>query len=336
MRHSEHWQNQKVWRSIETAEREAMQTFSLCPVCKKTIPALIEVQEQAVMIKECPDHGFFHSVVENSPGWFGFCQEFNTHKIYDGIMIDVTTACNLKCKYCYHDNNGKHISINKIKKQIRENIDLAPIILTGGEPTIHPDIEEILKYTSLRVETWLLTNGVKLADETFFNTITPYLEKNGILNIGLSFHKESNGLDLKFLELCRKHKKIIGTAFYVIDDINQIDEALILFDAYKDVVHSLRLKAASNLGVETKAINHIFTSDMVNAILARGGFLDGRYSNKVSYASMVLNGKEVKLISWYNLNNVDLIDINGPPYYASKDGKLHNLVTSCLLDSCHV
>jgi hypothetical protein len=150
--------------------------------------------------------------------------------------------------------------------------------------------------------------------------------------VGLSFHNESNGKDRDFLELCRLAGKRIGTAFYVIDNINQMDGALAVFENYSDVIASFRIKAASNLGRENKATKHIFTSQMVKHILSLGGSIDNRYSNKISYASMVLNGKEIRLISWYDKHNIDLLDIDGPPYYMSKDGGIHNLVTTCILD----
>jgi hypothetical protein len=38
------------------------------------------------------------------------------------------------------------------------------------------------------------------------------------------------------------------------------------------------------------------------------------------------------LVSWYDINNVDLLDISCPPYYRSKDGGIYNLVTAELIN----
>jgi len=309
-----------------------MLTTSLCPTCKTVIPATITVQDTVLMTKVCPEHGDFIGTVEISPEWYKICRQINNQNIYDGFMLDVTGACNLTCKYCYHDNHGQHTPLPELLEQIKQHAVLGPIILTGGEPTLHPDIIQILQGARQNGQYWMLTNGIKLADPQFFEQALPWLDCNGTLMIGLSLHQESNGADLNFLELCRQRGKKIGTVFYVIDDLKQIDHALALYDEFSDVICSLRIKAASNLGNETRANNHIYTSEMVANILARGGQLDSRYSNKISYASMLLAGKEIRLISWYNINNIDLNDIAGPPYCFAKNGSINNLVTSCILD----
>lgn len=309
-----------------------MLTKSLCPICKKIINATINVGKNVIMSKICDEHGAFSSILEKSPKWFEFCRNNNSPKIYDGFMIDITKSCNIACQYCYHDNSGEHCKTDSILHQIEHFKQYAPIILTGGEPTLHPDIDKILMAAALTGQYWLLTNGIKLSDPVFFNRLLPYLDCSGVLMVGLSFHKESNGADLRFLDLCREHKKRIGTSFYVIDDLTQINDALAIYDKYADVICSIRIKSASNLGQETRAKKRIYTSEMVNDILRRGGQIDMRYSNKISYASMLLGNKEIRLICWYDKENIDLLDIDGPPYCLDNNGNIHNLVTSCILD----
>lgn len=313
-----------------------MLTTSLCPICKKEITAEIFLKDQVLIVKECPFHGKFESILENSLEWFNFCQKVNDKTIYDGVMIDITNICNIKCKYCYHVTTGHHRETQSILSDIDKYSVHGPIILTGGEPTTHPDFIPILQKTATTGQFWLLTNGVKLSDREFFESALPYLDADGVLMVGLSFHKESNGADFKFLGLCREYSKKIGTAFFVIDDLSQIDEALAVYAEFEDIICSFRIKAASNLGREHGAYNHIYTSEMVHEIMNRGGSIDRRYSNKISYASMLLNGKEIRLISWYDINNVDLQDIAGPPYTIGRDGIPRNLVINCLMESYNV
>ena len=41
----------------------------------------------------------------------------------------------------------------------------------------------------------------------------------------------------------------------------------------------------------------------------------------------------VKLISWYDVQNIDLNDIDCPPYYKARDGNLYNFVTAALVNA---
>jgi organic radical activating enzyme/GNAT superfamily N-acetyltransferase len=288
-----------------------------------------------MMLKECPVHGTFTSIVERDIDWYDFCQKNASRGIYDGYLIDVTSRCNLKCEYCYHDNNGSERSKDEIIQDAEEHKDLAPFILTGGEPTLHPDLPEIIREISKFGEVNLLTNGIKLCDEKYFDEIVSILPQfDGITDISLSIHTESNGKDLEFLDLCYKKGIKIWTIFYVINEIEQIKDAISLFHQYKDSVNNFRIKVASNLWNERNADNKIFVSDMLK-------YLNTNYplkpelinsNQKVSYAQVNHMGLDIKLISWYDAQNVDLWDIDCAPYYKANDGTVNNLVTTGLIN----
>lgn len=82
------------------------------------------------------------------------------------VYFEITRRCNLKCKYCY---NNSHVDFSKElgKEQIFKLIDdlynagTFEIRLTGGEPTLHPDFFEIVKYINKKDFFLSLgTNGV--------------------------------------------------------------------------------------------------------------------------------------------------------------------------------
>jgi len=68
----------------------------------------------------------------------------------------ITEYCNFNCPYCrglkdwiYGDRKFKMLSLDEVKKGIDlwcEGVPLENIRFSGGEPTIHPDIVEIVKY----------------------------------------------------------------------------------------------------------------------------------------------------------------------------------------------
>jgi len=78
-----------------------------------------------------------------------------SNKVYlYNVGITVTTVCNLNCTYCLnfvpYDKNQKHIKLDELKKEcdnIFKNIDKVMYFsVSGGEPLLHPDFGELLKY----------------------------------------------------------------------------------------------------------------------------------------------------------------------------------------------
>src|SRR3954467_8266281 len=78
----------------------------------------------------------------------------------------VTDQCNLDCAYCTeYDNSRPHPSIDDLKKWVRKIRELGTmrIALVGGEPLVHPNIVELVRYCrELGFATSLTTNGFLL------------------------------------------------------------------------------------------------------------------------------------------------------------------------------
>jgi MoaA/NifB/PqqE/SkfB family radical SAM enzyme len=92
--------------------------------------------------------------------------------------------CNYDCSYCpttIHDNFSPHTDINILEKTVDKLCKLDKplrISLTGGEPCVHPDIEDLFDYMKRKSIFWvnLTTNGTRsaswyLQNEMFFNHI---------------------------------------------------------------------------------------------------------------------------------------------------------------------
>ena len=100
-----------------------------------------------------------------------------------------TKTCNLKCKHCYiernpYKNEEDFISLDKIKQALIyiKGKRLNSIYLTGGEPLMHPDFNQILRMCLKVSNTTVMSNGVmindkkarflrKIDDESQFETI---------------------------------------------------------------------------------------------------------------------------------------------------------------------
>jgi MoaA/NifB/PqqE/SkfB family radical SAM enzyme len=89
----------------------------------------------------------------------------------DGITIEITNHCQLKCAIC---GIGGEVSRQQIAAddfvlmmdRLQERFDLQWVSVTGGEPFLHPQLREILRYLARlklqrRLESFgLYTNGV--------------------------------------------------------------------------------------------------------------------------------------------------------------------------------
>ena len=66
-------------------------------------------------------------------------------------VIYIGYKCNLRCKFCYyeHEDAKKWQPIEDAKKAAhlyRNHYGLCAVDITGGEPTIYPNIHELLEY----------------------------------------------------------------------------------------------------------------------------------------------------------------------------------------------
>lgn len=101
------------------------------------------------------------------------------------MLIKITDKCSMGCTHCLSDCNsdGKHMSFETFKKAITFNFDRAgnsPILISGGEPTEHPEFKKFLGYVltyKLLMESSKLTefppvtvttNGLWLAENMDF------------------------------------------------------------------------------------------------------------------------------------------------------------------------
>jgi MoaA/NifB/PqqE/SkfB family radical SAM enzyme len=82
------------------------------------------------------------------------------------VQIVVTRRCNLKCGYCNEfDRVSKPVPFERLKRTIDRvaELETRAIAFTGGEPLLHPDYPDIVRYAAARVaRVSMSTNGYKL------------------------------------------------------------------------------------------------------------------------------------------------------------------------------
>jgi len=180
-------------------------TKSICPVCKRVIAAEVNVRDNRVILrKRCLEHGPFEALVYsdaelymaqlryNKPGTVplefqtevaegcpldcGLCPEHKQHSCL--AVIEVNTGCNLDCPICFADSGHQPDGYSLTKEQVALMLDTfvaaegdpEVVMLSGGEPTIHPQIVDFIEMANERGirQVFLNTNGIRIARDPRF------------------------------------------------------------------------------------------------------------------------------------------------------------------------
>lgn len=142
------------------------------------------------------------------------------------FWLNITDSCNNKCSWCYEKNNSitnQYMPIDladKIVSSMRE-CGADDCIIIGGEPTLHPDLLEIIsKVKAAKLRAILVTNGRVLSDENFVKNLCKYeidavnVSIHGWDQESYQLHTESkNGFEqmAKSILFLNKYKINIGT-----------------------------------------------------------------------------------------------------------------------------
>ena len=307
---------------------QVKRTVSLCPTCYREVPGVVTIEDGVVrMNKLCPAHGESSGVLEVDPRFYLYCLE-HPSPIYAGHLIDVTTRCNLSCKYCYFAVGNEDVPTAEVVNECMVNS--GPFILTGGEPTLRPDLPEIIQKCSCIGPTYFLTNGTGLLDPDYLMACNEHVFKyNGFSGIGLSYHAEFGRFD-EVMDTLRAYEVKPHTVFFVIDSIDQLEDVARFGEANKGFIDIIRIKCASNVWNESGA-GRVYASEVLNWFNARGQVLTPS-GGKTVYFPFAQNGVTYSVISWHDVTNVDLLDIACPPTYRAKNGEVTDFVKAMLIN----
>ena len=169
-----------------------------------------------------------------------------------GFILHLTNECNADCPICLAKDNNRNsrLDIEEIKNILKAHKGKT-VILCGGEPTIIPNLTEIIK-TILKSGNIpaLHTNGIKLSDNNYLKQ----LKAAGIKHIYLSFdgfeeniyarlRNDKNQLDYKLQALKNLEKEKIMTSFSTViaEGINEGQiPSIVKYAAEKNFIYSLR------------------------------------------------------------------------------------------------
>ncbi|MFI7419089.1 radical SAM protein [Nonomuraea sp. NPDC049684] len=104
------------------------------------------------------------------------------------LLEDIAEACNLRCPTCFADSSPDLTGVvpvadvlaNVDQRLARENGKLDVLMLSGGEPTLHPELKTLLAELVSRPVTRILinTNGVLVArDDALLDLLTEHRDR---------------------------------------------------------------------------------------------------------------------------------------------------------------
>lgn len=185
-------------------------TVGRCLVCHRPCPGEIWASEESperVFFKHCcPTDGEHWSLLSSDRRFYWISQgeencnitnccsygcEDNSLREYRAVkveqlstclaLIEIVDSCNLKCPTCFADSPvgvGKAVDavpLEEIQARIQGVIDrkggIEILQLSGGEPTLHPQFEDLVDWINENagIDYLLInTNGVRLAQDTAF------------------------------------------------------------------------------------------------------------------------------------------------------------------------
>jgi len=104
------------------------------------------------------------------------------------VVWNITRRCNLRCAHCYSDSTSRHYPGELTQAECRKVIDdladfgVPGLLLSGGEPLIHPQFFEIARYARCNGLKLTLSSNGTLIDETAARR----LKALGFAYVGLS------------------------------------------------------------------------------------------------------------------------------------------------------
>jgi 7,8-dihydro-6-hydroxymethylpterin dimethyltransferase len=295
-------------------------TESICPRCRRVLDAALVVRDGRVILsRTCPDHGSFDAVVygdaqryleiqrfdkpgeaplerqteveRGCPHDCGICPEHAQHTCLG--IIEVNTSCNLDCPICFadsgtgHQPDGYSLTLEQVERMldafVRAEGEPESVQLSGGEPSIHPRILEMLAAAKRRgIKLVMLnTNGIRLARDPRF---APALAE-----LGVHVYLQFDGFDeatqvairgrplteekLRALDRCAEAGVGVSLAAAVERSLNEHEVGPILrFGVEHPAVTGVFLQPVTHSGrfrADSDPLHKLTNSDVIEAIAAQ-------------------------------------------------------------------
>jgi 7,8-dihydro-6-hydroxymethylpterin dimethyltransferase len=270
-------------------------TRSICPRCRAVLDATLVVRGgRVVLTRRCPDHGVASAVVYGDAGRYleiqrfdkpgeeplerqteavrgcpqdcGICPEHAQHTCLG--IIEVNTACNLDCPICFAESgtrpqeHGYSLTLEQVESMldafVRAEGEPEAVQLSGGEPSIHPEILEMLAAARRRgIELVMLnTNGIRLARDPRF---APALAE-----IGIHVYMQFDGFD-DATQVAIRGKPLTEEKLRALDNCADAGLAVSLAATVERGLNEHEVGPILRFGVEHPAVTGVFLQPVTHS-----------------------------------------------------------------------
>jgi uncharacterized radical SAM superfamily Fe-S cluster-containing enzyme len=291
---TEHRISSRAPASVE-GERTIATTQSICPHCRTVLEATVVVRGgRVVLCRECPVHGRVEAVVYgdaerymaiqrfNKPGESplarqtetssgcphdcGICPEHRQHTCLG--IIEVNTACNLDCPICFADagtgpqEHGYSLTLEQVESMldafVRAEGSPEAVQLSGGEPTIHPRILEMLAAAKRRgiPLVMLNTNGIRLARDRSF---APALAE-----LGVHVYLQFDGFEEQ-TQLAIRGRSLTAEKIRALDHCAEGGVSVSLAATIERGINEHELGAIIRFGIDHPAVTGVFVQPVTHS-----------------------------------------------------------------------
>jgi uncharacterized radical SAM superfamily Fe-S cluster-containing enzyme len=283
--------------SAETicGERLLDYTQSICPHCRVVLDAKLVARDGRVVLgRECPVHGTIEAVVygdadryqeiqrfnkpgesplarqtevsEGCPHDCGICPEHRQHTCLG--IIEVNTACNLDCPICFADSgtgpqeHGYSLALEQVESMldafVRAEGSPEALQLSGGEPTIHPQILDMLAAAKRRgiPLVMLNTNGIRLARDRRFAP--------ALAGLGVHVYLQFDGFEEQ-TQLAIRGRSLTAEKIRALERCAEAGVSVSLAAAVERGINDHELGAIIRFGIEHPAVTGVFIQPVTHS-----------------------------------------------------------------------
>ncbi len=193
-------------------------------------------------------------------------------------FLYITSECNNDCEYCCSKNlRGKkqflsYEEVEHFLDWLDSDVEENNIYITGGEPTLHPDLKKILNRCSFFTKTTLMTNLLcskeLIKDLLEINYITWNISTNPKKELENTFIENLDYL-LSQKNIIKENKNTIGLSITLYENINEnaknINKIFSLLEKYNEVITYVEPRIAMPVsdGKKYELTNHTEQVSMI-------------------------------------------------------------------------
>ena len=241
----------------------------------------------------------------------------------EAAFIDISARCNMRCEYCYYpvDNSAAFPSVSDVV-ELAKSLSFKEIALMGAEPTLHPDLFEIIEEISKYKRVGMVTNGAKLTDLEFVLK----LKAAGLSSVSYSMHymKDINvsRVRIGILRNIAEARLPLFQLAFTLNQIEEIDQVVAVIDKLSELAIAPKqvcIRAGAAIGACRKD-SGIWMSDMIKRMTSHGAYPMSGCGNNLYFVEMRYNSQQIHLARWPSNSTILPYSDTGPTFVTKRGG----------------